>query len=162
MTIKVGDRLPEATFRVPTSDGPVPKTTTELFAGKTIAMFAVPGAFTPTCHRNHMPGFVTNAETIKAKGVDAIYCVSVNDPFVMKAWAESTGAPGKVEVLSDGGAEFTKAIGLEIDLSGGGMGIRSKRYSMLVKDGVVTSLNIEETPGKAELSGAEALLKIIG
>lgn len=159
MTIKVGDRLPEATFRVMTADGPGPKTTADLFAGRKVVLFAVPGAFTPTCHKNHLPGFVTNAEAIKAKGIDAIFVTSVNDVFVMDAWVKASGATGKVEALADGSADFAKAIGLEMDGSAFGMGIRSKRYSMVVDNGVVKALNVEDAPGKADVSGADALIK---
>jgi glutaredoxin/glutathione-dependent peroxiredoxin len=158
MTIAVGARLPDVTFLLPSADGPVAKTTADLFSGKTVALFGVPGAFTPTCHRNHLPGFIDKASDFKTKGVDAIYCTSVNDPFVMKAWGEATGATGAVEMLADGAGAFAKAIGLSVDLSERGFGLRSQRYSMLVKDGVVTSLNIEEKPGAAEISGADALL----
>jgi peroxiredoxin len=159
MTIQVGDKLPEATFRTMTADGPAARTTAEVFAGKTIVLFAVPGAFTPTCHKNHLPGFVSNAEAIKAKGVDGIYVTSTNDVFVLDAWQKATGAEGKVGILADGSADFAKAVGLENDMSGFGMGMRCKRYSMIVKDGVVTSLNIEDGPGKADVSGAENLMK---
>ncbi len=158
MPIKVGDRLPNATFRVMTPEGPKPKTTDEIFKGKKVALFAVPGAFTPTCHKNHLPGFVKNADAIKAKGVGAIVVTAVNDVFVMDAWKKASAAD-KIEFLSDGNAEFTKALGLELDASGNGLGIRSKRYSMLVDNGVVKSLNIEEGPGKAEISGADNFLK---
>jgi len=159
MAIKVGDRLPEAKFRVMTAEGPGWKTTDEVFKGKKVVLFAVPGAFTPTCHKNHMPGFVTNADKIKAKGVENIYVTSVNDVFVMSEWKKASNAEGKVDVLADGAAEFAKSIGLDMDMSAGGMGVRSKRYAMLVDDGVVKTLNIEEAPGKADISGAENLLK---
>jgi peroxiredoxin len=159
MTIQVGEKLPEATFRIMTADGPAARTTAEIFAGKTVVLFAVPGAFTPTCHKNHMPGFIANAEALKAKGVDAIYATSTNDVFVLDAWQKASGAVDKVGVLADGSADFAKAIGLANDMSAFGMGMRSKRYSMVVKDGVVASLNIEDAPGKADVSGAENLLK---
>ena len=159
MAIKVGDRLPNATFMTMTADGPKPQTTDEIFKGKKVVLFAVPGAFTPTCHKNHMPGFVTNADKIKAKGIDTIYATAVNDIFVMTEWKKASGADGKVEVLADGAAEFAKAIGLDMDMSAGGMGVRSKRYAMVVDDGVVKALNIEDAPGKADISGAENLLK---
>lgn len=158
MTIKVGDSLPQATFRVMTPDGPAAKTTEEVFSGRTVVLFAVPGAFTPTCHRNHLPGFLAKAEDIKAKGVDAIAVVAVNDVFVMSAWAKDTGAAGAIEFLADGNGDFAKAIGLTLDGSGFGLGTRFQRFSMLVKDGVVTILNVEDAPGKAELSGADKLL----
>ncbi len=159
MPIKVGDRLPNATFRVMTPDGPKPKTTDEVFKGKKVVLFAVPGAFTPTCHKNHMPGFVKNADAIKGKGVESIIVTAVNDVFVMDAWTKATDPDKKIEFLSDGNADFAKAIGLDLDASGNGLGTRSKRYSMIVEDGVVKSLNIEDAPGKAEISGADNLLK---
>ena len=161
MPIKVGDRLPSTTFRVMTADGPKPKTTDEVFKGKKVVLFAVPGAFTPTCHKNHLPGFVKNAGAIKAKGVDAIAVTAVNDPFVMGAWKGATDSGDAIEFLADGSADFAKAIGLELDASANGLGIRSKRYSMIVEDGVVKSLNIEDAPGKADISGADNLLKML-
>ena len=148
MPIKVGDRLPNATFRVMTPDGPKPKTTDEVFKGKKVVLFAVPGAFTPTCNKNHLPGFVKNADAIKAKGIDTIAVTSVNDAFVLDAWKKATGADGKIEFLADGNADFAKAIGLDLDGSGTGLGTRSKRYSMLVEDGVVKTLNVEEHPAR--------------
>src|ERR1700693_1791023 len=154
MAIKVGDRLPEAKFRVMTAEGPGWKTTGEVFKGKKVVLFAVPGAFTPTCHKNHLPGFLANIDAIKAKGVDAIAVTGVNDVFVMDAWAKASGGQGKIEFLADGNGDFAKALGLSVDGSGFGLGTRSKRYSMLVEDGVVKSLNIEDTPGKADVSGA--------
>jgi peroxiredoxin len=159
MTIKVGDRLPTATFTVMTSDGPKPKTTDEVFKGKKVVLFAVPGAFTPTCHKNHLPGFLQNADAIKAKGVSAIAVTGVNDVFVMDAWKKATGADNKIEFLADGSADFAKALGLTADLISRGLGVRSQRYSMLVEDGVVKKLNVEDAPGKADVSGAENLLK---
>jgi glutaredoxin/glutathione-dependent peroxiredoxin len=158
MSIAVGDRLPQSTFRVMTADGPAPKTTDEIFAGRKVALFAVPGAFTPTCHRNHLPGFLEKAGDLKARGVDAIVCTAVNDVFVMNAWAKATGAEGAIEFVSDGSGDFAKAIGLTMDGSGFGLGTRSQRYSMIVDDGVVTTLNVEDTPGKADVSGADNLL----
>lgn len=159
MAISVGDRLPESTFRVMTENGPAPKTTEEIFKGRRVVLFAVPGAFTPTCHKNHLPGFLANADAIKAKGVDAIAVTGVNDVFVMNAWAEHTGAKDKIEFLSDGNADFAKALGLALDGSGFGLGTRSQRYSMIVNDGVVEAINVEDAPGKADISGAEALMK---
>ena len=159
MAIKVGDRVPEAKFRVMSAEGPAWKTTDEVFKGKKVVLFAVPGAFTPTCSNNHLPGFVKSATAIKAKGVDTIAVTGVNDVFVMEAWKKSSGAEGKVEFLADGNGEFAKAVGTDFDASGNGLGTRSKRYSMLVEDGVVKKLNVEEAPGKAETSGADALLK---
>ena len=162
MPIKVGDRLPEAKFRVMGPNGPAAKTTDEVFKGKKVVLFAVPGAFTPTCSNNHLPGFLKNADAIKAKGVDTIAVTGVNDVFVLDAWKKATGAGGKIEFLADGNGEFAKALDLALDGSGAGLGIRSKRYAMLVEDGVVTKLNIEDAPGKAENSGAENLLKQMG
>lgn len=158
MTIAVGDRLPSATFKVMTPEGPSQVTTEELTTGRRIVLFGVPGAFTPTCDRNHLPGFLDNIDAIKAKGVDEVAVVAVNDMFVMDAWAKSSGGRGKITFLADGSAEFTRAAGLDLDASGLGMGVRSKRYSMLVEDGVVKLLNIEESPGEAERSGAAALM----
>jgi glutaredoxin/glutathione-dependent peroxiredoxin len=159
--IKVGDRLPSSKFKVMTAEGPAEKTTDDIFKGKKVVLFAVPGAFTPTCHRNHLPGFLNNADAIKAKGVSTIAVTGVNDVFVMDAWKKASGAEGKIEFLADGSADFAKAIGLQLDATAGGLGIRSKRYSMLVDDGVVKSLAVEEAPGKAELSGADALMKVL-
>jgi peroxiredoxin len=159
MPIKVGDRLPDAKFRVMTTEGPVWKTTDEVFKGRKVALFAVPGAFTPTCNNLHIPSFLNNAAAIKAKGVQTIAVTGVNDVFVMDAWKKASGAEGKIEFLSDGNGDFAKALDLWIDGSGMGLGVRSKRYSMLVEDGVVKKLNVEEAPGKADVSGAENLLK---
>ncbi|MBI3433550.1 MAG: peroxiredoxin [Proteobacteria bacterium] len=159
MAIKVGDRLPAATFTVMTADGPKPRTIDELCKGKKVVLFAVPGAFTPTCHKNHLPGFLKNAAAIKAKGVEAIAVTGVNDVFVMEAWKKDTGAGGQIEFLADGSADFARAIDLTVDLGPRGLGTRSQRYAMLVEDGVVKKLNIEDSPGKADISGAEALLK---
>src|SRR5215813_89927 len=159
MAIKVGDRLPNASFTVMTADGPKPKTTDEIFKGKKVVLFAVPGAFTPTCHKNHLPGFLQNADAIKAKGIDTIAVTGVNDVFVMDAWKRDTKAEGKIEFLADGSAEFAKAMGLSVDLGARGLGTRSQRYAMLVEDGVVKKLNVEDAPGKADVSGAENLLK---
>jgi peroxiredoxin len=158
MTIKVGDRLPSATFTTMTADGPKPKTTDEIFKGKKVVLFAVPGAFTPTCHKNHLPGFLTNADKIKGKGIDTIAVTGVNDQFVMDAWKKASGAEGKVEFLADGNGDFAKALGLTLDASGNGLGVRSKRYSMVVEDGVVKELNLEEQPGVMDKSGAAKLL----
>ena len=159
MAIKVGDRLPNATFRVMTAEGPKPRTTDDVFKGKKVALFAVPGAFTPTCSNLHMPSFVQNAAALKAKGVDTIAVTAVNDVFVMEAWKKESGAEGKIEFLSDGNGEFAKALYLTFDGSGNGLGVRSKRYSMLVDNGAVKKLNIEEAPGKCELTSGQALLK---
>jgi peroxiredoxin len=161
MTIKVGDRLPDATFTVMTSDGPQTRTTEDFFKGRRVVLVGVPGAFTPTCNRNHLPGFVTNADQILAKGIDEIAVTGVNDVFVMDAWAKHSGAEGKVTFLADGSANFARAIGLSADMSTRGFGTRSQRYSMLIDDAVVRKLSIEDAPGKAEASGAEALLKVL-
>lgn len=159
MTIEAGDKLPQATFRVMTPDGPAAKTTDEIFKGRKVVLFGVPGAFTPTCHRNHLPGFLAKAGEIKAKGVDAIAVTGVNDVFVMDAWAKSTGGQGQIEFLSDGNGDFARAIGLSLDGSGFGLGLRSQRYAMVVDDGVVTVLNVEDAPSKADVSSAEKLLE---
>jgi len=159
MPIKVGDRLPEAKFRVMGAEGPAWKTTDEMFKGKKVVLFAVPGAFTPTCSNNHLPGFLKNADAFKTKGVDMIAVTGVNDVFTFDAWRKATGAGTKIEFLADGNADFAKAIEMAFDGSGGGLGVRSKRYAMLIEDGVIKQLNIEDVPGKAEASSAEALLK---
>lgn len=161
MTISVGDRVPAATFTTMTPEGPAPKTSDDIFKGKKVVLFAVPGAFTPTCHKNHMPGFVKNADAIKAKGIDTIAVTAVNDVFVMDAWKKASGAEGKIEFLADGSGHFAKAIGLSLDVSARGLGIRSQRYCMVIDDGVVKSIAIEDAPGKAEISGADNLLKQI-
>jgi glutaredoxin/glutathione-dependent peroxiredoxin len=158
MTIKVGDRVPNATFTVMTADGPKPETTDQLFKGKKVVLFAVPGAFTPTCHKNHLPGFVKNAAAIKAKGVDTIAVTGVNDVFVMDAWKKASGGDA-IEFLADGSGNWARALGLTADLTERGLGVRSQRYAMVVEDGVIKTLNVEEAPGKAELSGADNLLK---
>ena len=158
MTVQVGDRLPEAKFRVMTSDGVQVQSTDDVFKGKKVALFAVPGAYTGTCHKMHMPSIFLNAYAIKNKGVDTIAVVSVNDAFVMSAWKRDTDQRDEAIFLADGNADFAKAIGMELDASGNGLGIRSKRYSMLVKDGVVTKLNLEANPGKVEVSGGDTLL----
>ncbi len=159
MAISIGDKLPDTKFKFKGKDGPQEISTGDLFDGKKVVLFAVPGAFTPTCTMNHLPGFLKHLEEIKAKGVDEVAVVSVNDLFVMDEWAKSTGGKDKIHFLSDGAADFTKAVGLELDLSAAGLGLRSKRYSMIVDDGKVTALNIEEAPGVAELSGAAAILE---
>jgi peroxiredoxin len=160
MAIQVGDRLPQATFRVMTAEGPAAKTTDDIFKGRKVVLVAVPGAFTPTCHRNHLPGYVQKAAEIKAKGVDAIAVTAVNDVFVMDAWAKASGGEG-LEFLADGNGDFAGAIGLTMDGSGFGLGTRSQRYSMVVEDGVVRTLNVEDAPSKADVSGADNLLKAL-
>tara|TARA_R100000501_G_C2581389_1_gene84522 strand:- start:99 stop:581 length:483 start_codon:yes stop_codon:yes gene_type:complete len=157
MTIKQGDKLPDAVLMEMTGNGPEPRKTDDIFKGKTVALFAVPGAFTPTCSAKHLPGFVEKAESLHGKGVDDIVCTSVNDVFVMNAWGEQAKTGGKVRMMADGNGAFAKAMGLEMDASGFGMGERSKRYSMLVKDGVVEKLNVEDG-GEFKVSSADYLL----
>lgn len=157
MTIQVGDKIPSATLTTMTADGPGPVATDDYFKGRKVVVFSVPGAFTPTCSAKHLPGFVENAETILGKGVDEIACLSVNDAFVMHAWGKDAGVDGKVTMLADGNADFAKALGLEMDASGFGMGLRSKRFSMIVEDGTVSELNVEE-PGAFQVSSAEHAL----
>ncbi len=157
MTVKVGDKVPAATFTTWGESGPSPISTDQLFGGKTVALFAVPGAFTPTCSAKHVPGFKANAAELKAKGVDTIACVSVNDVFVMKAWGADQGVGDDILMLADGNGDFTKAVGLEMDGSKFGMGHRSQRYSMIVKDGVITELNVEQG-GEFKVSSAEYML----
>ncbi|MGQ0672183.1 MAG: peroxiredoxin [Hyphomicrobium sp.] len=161
MTIKVGDSLPEATFTVMGPEGPRPTTTADVFKGRKIALFAVPGAYTPTCHKQHMPGFVERVGELKAKGIDAVACTAVNDVFVLSNWAKDTGADGQITMLSDGNADFAKALGLDIDLTKFGLGVRSKRYAMLVEDGVVKVLNIDEAPPVHDKSSAETLCSMV-
>ncbi|MBI1329597.1 MAG: redoxin family protein [Alphaproteobacteria bacterium] len=158
MTIKVGDKVPSAVLMQMKDGKPTPVKTDDLFAGKKVAVFALPGAFTPTCSAKHLPGFIQNADAFKAKGVDAIACVSVNDAFVMGAWGDQQGSGDKVAMLADGNGDFTKAVGLEMDGTKFGMGHRSQRYSMLVDNGVVKELNVEE-PGAFAVSSAEHMLK---
>ncbi|MER9235201.1 peroxiredoxin [Mesorhizobium sp. M0622] len=157
MTISVGDKLPNATFKTMTADGAKPITTGEIFLGKKVVLFGVPGAFTPTCSNNHLPGYLDNYDAILARGVDTIAVVSVNDVHVMGAWARFSGGEGKILYLADGNGDFAKSVGLDADLSGGGMGLRSRRFSMIVDDGKVTSLNVETKPGVDE-SGAAHIL----
>jgi peroxiredoxin len=160
MPIKVGDKLPDVTFRVVTADGPQPRTTTDIFKGKKVVLVGMPGAFTPTCHRNHLPGFVEKADLFRDKSVDTVAVTSVNDHFVMSAWSKASGGDGKLIFLADGNGDFAKAIGLSYDGTERGMGgIRSLRYSMLVDDGVVKILNVEQNAGKAEATSADNLLK---
>ncbi|MDR3495835.1 MAG: peroxiredoxin [Ancalomicrobiaceae bacterium] len=161
MTISVGETLPEVNLIEATADGPKPVTTRGFFSARKIVLFGVPGAFTGVCSNNHLPGFLEHLDAIKAKGVDAVAVISVNDVHVMRAWASQTTGLGKIAFLADGSAFFTKAVGLDLDLTERGMGIRSKRYSMIVDDGVVTSLNIEETTGTAETSGAVRMLELL-
>jgi peroxiredoxin len=155
--IKVGDKLPEAKFMTMTQDGPKPMTTDEVFKGKKVAVFAVPGAFTPTCSAKHLPGFVEKASAIKAKGVDQIACISVNDAFVMGAWGKSSNVGDNVLMLADGNGDFTRAMGLQLDGRGFSMGERSQRYAMVVEDGKVSKLFVEK-PGAFEVSSADNVL----
>ena len=158
MTIKVGDKIPSATLMQMKDGGPKPVKTDELFAGKKVVVFALPGAFTPTCSAKHLPGYVQNADALKAKGIDAIACVSVNDAFVMGAWGDQQKVGDKVMMLADGNGDLTKALGLEMDGSRFGMGQRSQRYAMIVDNGVVKALDVEE-PGAFSVSSAEHILK---
>lgn len=157
MTINSGDRIPATTFKKMTEDGPVDVASDALFGGRTVALFSVPGAFTPTCSAKHLPGFVDKADALKAKGIDEIVCTAVNDAFVMGAWGKSAGADGKVSMLADGNGDFVRAIGLEMDGRGAGLGMRGQRFSMIVRDGVVTTLNVE-APRDYNVSSAEHML----
>jgi peroxiredoxin len=157
MTINVGDRIPAATLKQMTKDGPANVTTDQLFAGKKVVLFSVPGAFTPTCHARHLPGYVEKLDALKAKGVDTVACVAVNDVFVMDAWGKASGVGDRILMLADGNAEFTKALGLELDASGFGMGTRGKRFAMIVQDGVVKQLNVESA-GEFRVSAADYVL----
>jgi len=159
MTIKEGDKLPEVTLHHMTENGPTPITTSELFGGKKSVLFAVPGAFTPGCSMQHLPGFVSNSDEILSKGVDQIVCLSVNDSFVMDAWGKDKGTGDKILMLGDGNGDFTEATGLTMDGSGFGLGSRSLRYSMIVDDNSVTKLNLESNPGEIAESSAESILE---
>ena len=158
MTIQVGDKLPAVNFKRLTADGIKDVSVAALTSGKKVVLFAVPGAFTPTCSERHLPGFVEQAEALKAKGVDTIACIAVNDPFVMSAWEKARGIDGKIEMLSDGNGEFARAVGLDFDGSGFGLGRRSRRYAMVVEDGRVKTLLVEDVPSQAEKSSASAIL----
>ncbi|QPC94133.1 peroxiredoxin [Mesorhizobium sp. INR15] len=160
MTISVGDKLPEATFKTMTADGAKEVTVAEIFSGKKVVLFGLPGAFTPTCSNNHLPGYLENHGAILARGVDTIAVVSVNDVHVMGAWATFTGGEGKILYLADGNGDFVKSVGLDGDFSGGGMGLRSKRFSMIIDDGKVTALNIEVERG-VDQSGAAKILELL-
>ena len=157
MPINVGDRLPEATFTTMSAEGPKPMTTGEVFGGKKVALFAVPGAYTPTCHKTHMPGFVQNYDELKNKGFDLVACTAVNDIFVLTNWAKDSGATGKILMLADGSADFAKKIGLDIDLTARGLGVRSRRYSMIVENGTVKAINVEDAPPNVDKSSAATL-----
>src|SRR5690242_21863596 len=160
MTLKVGDKVPAVKLKQLTSDGMKDVQTEDFFKGKKVVLFALPGAFTPTCSAKHLPGFVEKAAELKSKGVDTIACLSVNDAFVMGAWGKDQKADGKVQMLADGNADFTKAVGLELDARANGLGIRSQRYAMVVDNGVVKALNVEK-PGSFEVSSAESVLKAL-
>ncbi|PCI51772.1 MAG: peroxiredoxin [Alphaproteobacteria bacterium] len=157
MTIAVGDKLPEATLVEMTAEGPAPRTTEDIFKGRKVALFSVPGAFTPTCSAKHLPGFINQADAFKAKGVDEIVCIAVNDAFVMGAWGAAQNAGGKVSMLADGNGDFSRALGLEMDGKAYGMGMRGQRFSIIVEDGTVTSLNVEG-PGEFHVSSADHML----
>ena len=157
MTIKTGDKIPSATLMEMQDGKPAPVSTDSFFAGKKVALFALPGAFTPTCSAKHVPGYVANFDKLKAKGVDEIWCFAVNDPFVMGAWSRDQKAGGKIRFMADGSADYTKKLGLELDLNGRGMGMRCQRFSLIVDDGVVKKINVE-APGKFEVSNAETML----
>ena len=161
MPIAVGQKLPDAKLKIMTDGKPAEVSVKDYFAGKTVALFAVPGAYTPTCHNKHVPSFLADGDKLRQAGVDTIACTSVNDIFVLDQWAKDTGAHGKIAFLADGSAEFARALGMELDLGGFGLGVRSKRYSMLVKDGVVKALNVEENAGECSISAAPALLKAL-
>ncbi|MEM7068923.1 MAG: peroxiredoxin [Pseudomonadota bacterium] len=161
MTVSVGSQLPQVSLFHVGEDGPASIATGDFFANKRVVLFAVPGAFTPTCHMNHLPGFVENADAIKAKGIDEIAVVSVNDVFVMDAWENAAGAEGKIKFLSDPNADLAKALGLELDLTERGLGVRSQRYSMIIDNGKITALNIEPNPGEAVASGADVILNAL-
>lgn len=158
MTINVGDKLPTHTLKRLGDDGLEDISTDTVFAGRKVVMFSVPGAYTPTCHNQHLPSYVEQADELRAKGIDEIVCLSVNDPFVMKAWGAELGATGKVTLLPDWDAGFTKAMGLDMDAAGAGLGVRGKRFSMVVEDGVVKSLDVEENPSKMEITDAQTCL----
>jgi len=159
MTVSVGDRLPETTFFIMGPDGLEKKTTSEIFGGRKVVLFGVPGAFTPTCTNNHLPGFLEHRDAILDKGVDEIAVVSVNDVFVLNAWAEHTRGKGRITFLSDGVAEFAKATGLDMDRTSVGQGIRLKRFSMIVEDGVIKSVEVEDVPSEATATGAARILE---
>jgi peroxiredoxin len=158
MAIQVGGKIPSVKVKVVRADGTKEANSAELFAGKKVVLFAVPGAFTPLCSAQHLPGFVSKADEMKKKGVDEVFCLSVNDGWVMDAWGKDRGAIGKVTLIADGSGEFTRAVGLELDASGAGLGVRSQRYAAIVEDGVVKHLAVEK-PMKFEVSSAEAILQ---
>jgi glutaredoxin/glutathione-dependent peroxiredoxin len=160
MTIKVGDTIPAAKLMTPGAEGPREISTDDIFKGKTVVLFAVPGAFTPTCSAKHLPGFIENADALRAKGVDTVACLAVNDVFVMDAWARDQNSGDKVLMLADGSAAFTRQLGLELDLMARGLGIRAQRFALVAKDGVVTHIAVEQ-PGGYDVSRAEAILAVV-
>ena len=159
--ISVGDTMPEGTLMTMTAEGPAPVGTAELFGGKKVALFGLPGAFTPTCSAKHVPSYIENFDALGAAGIDTIACMSVNDAFVMGAWGKDQQADGKVMMLADGSADYAKALGLELDLTARGMGMRCQRFSLLVDDGVVKAVNLEENPGEMKLTGGEHMLSLL-
>ena len=158
MTLKIGDTIPDAKFHIMTDDGPGQMSTADLLDGKKVVLIGVPGAFTPTCHANHLPGFIENLDAIKAKGIDEVAVTTVNDVHVVGAWAKASNAVGKIHFLADGNGDFAKSIGLDVDLGIAGMGVRSKRYAMIIENGVVKELNVEPAPGQADTSSAATIL----
>lgn len=161
MAIQVGEKIPATTFRYVSAEGPKEISSDELFAGKKVVLFAVPGAFTPACSQRHLPGYVDKAADLKAKGIDTIACIAVNDASVMGAWGKAQNVGDKVMMLADGSGDFARAIGMDLDLSRAGLGTRSKRYSMLVDNGVVKALNVEQAPPQVDVSSAESMLKAL-
>jgi glutaredoxin/glutathione-dependent peroxiredoxin len=159
--ISIGERVPNTTFQIMTDQGPANVTAAEIFGGKSVMLFGVPGAFTPSCHYIHLPGFLDEIETLHQNGIDTVACTSVNDAFVLDVWAEATGAKGKILFLGDGNADFVSAAGLELDASELGLGLRSRRYAMWARDGYIQALNVEEDPSIAEVSTAYAMLKTL-
>lgn len=159
MTLSIGDRIPEVTLYEPGEGGPKPVGTGDIFSGRKIVLVGMPGAFTPTCHRNHLPGFLENRDSILEKGVDEIVLLTTNDAFVLGAWAQASGAQGRIRFVSDGNAEFVRKAGLDMDGTARGMGLRAKRFAMIVDDGVVTSLVAEDMPGQATVSSAAQILQ---
>ncbi len=159
MAVQSGDPLPKANFTVMTGDGPEVRTTDQIFQGRKVVLFGVPGAFTPLCDQSHLPGFLAHSDEFRARGFDTIAVTAVNDVFVMDAWAKHAGAEGKIIFLADGNGDFARALGLTLDLTPRGLGIRSQRYAMIVDDGVIRKINVETASGKVEFSSAETLLK---
>lgn len=161
MTISVGDKMPSGTLMTMGDNGPEPVSTDDLFSGKKVVLFGLPGAFTPTCSAQHVPSYVENHTALAAKGVDAVGCMSVNDAFVMNAWAKDQQVGNKLTMLADGSAEYTKALGLELDLSARGMGVRCQRFAIVVDDGVASVVQVEDNPGGIEKTGAQAILELL-